>query len=255
MNTPAEEASAQVFRRVLARTLWRGQAASRPFVVRRSLSDTFVEPALTSLSKAGVTVRLGRPLRRLTLHENRVTELVFDDQTVQLEREDRLVLALPWAIAANLIPGLPNLPASPIINAHFRLNTPPRHLPSGGFVGLLGGTAQWLFVRENVVSVTISAAGLLIERSVDELRQLLWSDISKALRINDLPVASRVIKEKRATIFHSPAIESLRPKTVAGENLFLAGDWTATGLPCTLEGAIHSGKVAAQAVRASLLIS
>lgn len=252
MNTPAEAASASVFRRVLARTLWRGQAASRPYVVRTSLSDTFVAPALAALTAAGVAIRLGQPLRRLTCQDRRATELVFDDQTVHLGRNDRVVLALPWAVAAGLLPGVPDLPASPIVNAHFRLAVPPSKLPSGGFVGLLGGTAQWLFVRDHVVSVTVSAAGALAERSVDELRQLLWADISKALEIQELPSASRVIKEKRATIFHSPATEERRPAAPAGDNLFLAGDWTATGLPCTLEGAIRSGVIATQAVRASL---
>ncbi len=254
MNTPAEEAPACVFRRVLARTLWRGQAASRPYVVRRSLSDTFVVPALAALATAGATVRLGQPLRRLAMADGRATELAFDDQTVHLGRHDGVVLALPWTVAAGLLPGLPDLPASPIVNAHFRLAVPPSKLSSGGFVGLLGGTAQWLFVRDHVVSVTVSAAGALAERSIDELRHLLWADVSKALQIHDLPFASRIIKEKRATIFHSPAVEALRPRAHAGENLFLAGDWTATGLPCTLEGAIHSGVVATRAARAALRI-
>ncbi|HXP95892.1 MAG TPA: FAD-dependent oxidoreductase [Telmatospirillum sp.] len=247
MNTPAEEASAQVFRRVLAKTLWRGQAASRPYVVRKSLSDTFVIPALAALSTAGATLRLGQPLRRLVCEGRRASELVFDDQTVLLRPNDQVVLALPWMVAAGLLPGLPKLPSSPIVNAHFRLTVPPTKLSSGGFIGLLGGTAQWLFVRDHVVSVTVSAAAAVAERSVDELRQTLWEDVAKALELHDLPVASRIIKEKRATIFHSPAIESLRPDATFGENLFLAGDWTATGLPCTLEGAIRSGVIAFQA--------
>jgi uncharacterized protein with NAD-binding domain and iron-sulfur cluster len=59
-----------------------------------------------------------------------------------------------------------------------------------------------------------------------------------------------VIKEKRATLFHTPDVEAHRPPAVAGDNLILAGDWTATGLPCTLEGAIHSGTLAGEALRA-----
>lgn len=254
MNTPAEDASAAVFRRVLARTLWRGQGASRPFVVANSLSDTFIAPAVAALTAAGASVRLGHPLRRLIRDGERATELHFDDQTVHLGRHDRVALALPWAVAASLLPSLPALPASPIVNAHFRLSSPPSTLPSGGFVGLLGGTAQWLFVRGHVVSVTVSAAGNLAERSVDDLREQLWGDISKALTIKENPVASRVIKEKRATILHTPATEALRPGSHAGDNLFLAGDWTATGLPCTLEGAIRSGRTAAHMIEASLSI-
>jgi uncharacterized protein with NAD-binding domain and iron-sulfur cluster len=55
-----------------------------------------------------------------------------------------------------------------------------------------------------------------------------------------------VIKEKRATLFHTPSVEALRPSPRAGDNLLLAGDWTATGLPCTLEGALTSGGIAAR---------
>jgi uncharacterized protein with NAD-binding domain and iron-sulfur cluster len=62
-------------------------------------------------------------------------------------------------------------------------------------------------------------------------------------------VATRVIKEKRATLFHTPKAEALRPHPRHGDNLILAGDWTATGLPCTLEGALTSGTVAAALLR------
>jgi uncharacterized protein with NAD-binding domain and iron-sulfur cluster len=113
---------------------------------------------------------------------------------------------------------------------------------------VLGGLAQWLFMRENVLSVTVSAAGDLAERSVGELETLLWDDVSKALKLEEKPVASRVIREKRATIFHSSAVEDLRPQSRVNANLFLAGDWTATGLPCTLEGAIASGDIAVRAL-------
>jgi len=254
MNTPAEAASATVFRRVLALTLWRSLAASRPFVVRRSLSDTFVTPALRTLEAAGARIALTHPLRRLILSGTRVQELVFDDRTIVLDDDDRVVLALPWAVAAGMVPGLPSLPSSPIVNAHFRLSQHPQTLPAAGFVGLLGSTAQWLFVRGNILSVTVSAAGALAERSVEEIRQILWRDVAAALDLRTEPLAARVIKEKRATLFHTPEVEAKRPNAIAGDNLILAGDWTATGLPCTLEGAIHSGTLAGKALRGSRLI-
>jgi hydroxysqualene dehydroxylase len=248
MNTPAEAASARVFRRVLARTLWRSQAASRPFLVRNGLSETFVAPALAALSKAGAELRLHHPLRRLVLAGDGVGELQFDDQSLTLGPDDALILAVPWVIAANLLPGLPTLPASPIVNAHFRLAAAPK--TSAGFLGLLGGTGQWLFVRGNLVSVTVSAAGDLAERSAEEIGDLLWADVARALDLVEPPVARRVIKEKRATLFHTPQVEALRPPPRMAQNLFLAGDWTATGLPCTLEGALRSGgEAAGQAIR------
>lgn len=252
MNTPPEAAAARVFRRVLARTLWRGQAASQPFLARNGLSETFVRPALTALGNAGATVRLRHPLRRLERKGGRIAELEFDDQTIHLGRKDAVVLALPWVIARNFLPSLPDFPASPIVNAHFRLSVAPAHMPDGAFLGLLGGTGQWLFLRDGVLSITVSAAADLAERSVEEVSALLWADAVKALQLQGSPAATRIIKEKRATLFHTPEVEALRPPARAGENLFLAGDWTATGLPCTIEGALTSGRHAAYQLGATL---
>ncbi len=247
MNTPSDVAAAGVFRRVLARTLWRGQAASQPFLARNGLSETFVQPALAALAAAGAQLRLHHPLRRLVRDAGgAAAELVFDDRTIRLAAKDQVVIAVPWAVAASLLPGLPELPASPIVNAHFRLAADPARYPSGGFLGLLGGTAQWLFLRDGILSVTVSAAAALAERPADEVAARLWADAVKALGLQGDPLATRVIKEKRATLFHSAEVEALRPAPEVGPNMVLAGDWTATGLPCTLEGALQSGRRAAE---------
>jgi hypothetical protein len=247
MNTPADKASAAVFRRVLARTLWRGQKASQPFLARRGLTESFIAPAIAALNQIGVTIRLNHPLRAMMRSDQRVMSLVFDDVTVDLSQDDKVVLATPWAVARSLLPELPNLPSSSIVNAHFRLGEAPPPI-DGGFLGLLDGTAQWLFVRDDIISVTVSGASSVVDLDADILTEMLWRDVKRALNINALPLASRIIKEKRATLFHTPEIEAQRPKAQQGDNLILAGDWTATGLPCTLEGALTSGAIAAALV-------
>ena len=249
MNTPADQASALVFRRVLARTLWRSQKASQPWLVKEGLSESFIGPALTALEKAGATVRLNDPLRALERDGARVTRLVFDSETIGLGADDQVVLATPWVVARGFLPELPDLPASPIVNVHFRMKeapTPPNKL---GFLGLLGGTGEWMFVREDVISVTISGAAKVIDLAGEDIAALVWQDVARALRIETPPVATRVIKEKRATLFHTPEVEAKRPAPRHGDNLILAGDWTATGLPCTLEGALASGAMAASLLR------
>ena len=251
MNTPAADASAVVFRRVLARTLWRGQAASRPYLARQGLSETFIEPALRALAAAGAAVRLHHPLRRLSWNGAEPDGLVFDDGEIRLAAADAVVLALPWTVARAMVPGIPEFPDSPIVNAHFRLTVTPAKPSPGGFLGLLGGTGQWLFLRGDVLSVTVSAAADLAERSIDEVAGLLWADAARALSLPGKPQAVRVIKEKRATIFHTPEMEALRPHPRAARNLILAGDWTGTGLPCTIEGALCSGAEAARHLGAS----
>jgi hypothetical protein len=93
--------------------------------------------------------------------------------------------------------------------------------------------------------VTISAAAGLDDKPNDEIAALVWSEIARALRLAGQPAATRVIKEKRATLLHTRETEPLRPGPRQGGNVLLAGDWTATGLPCTIEGAIRSGNTAA----------
>jgi hypothetical protein len=159
--------------------------------------------------------------------------------------DDKLVLATPWVVARGFLPELPELPASPIVNVHFRMDQPAPMPNKLGFLGLLGGTGEWMFVRGDVISVTISGAAKVIDLPGEDIAALVWQDVARALRIETPPAATRVIKEKRATIFHTPEAEALRPPPRFSDNLILAGDWTATGLPCTLEGALTSGTVAA----------
>ena len=220
-------------------------------MVRDSLSDTFVGPALAALAERGAKVRFGRSLRDLTVDGGQATKLVFDDEAIALSPRDAVILAVPWWIATRWL-DLPELPDSPIVNVHFRLAAPPERLANHAMLGIVGGTAQWVFRRDDILTAHVSAAAGLDERNNDEIAQLFWADISRALSIAGVPEAVRVVKERRATLFHSPETEALRPHRRQGRNLFLAGDWTATGLPCAIEGAIRSGNAAAaDAVAAS----
>ncbi len=155
--------------------------------------------------------------------------------------DEAVVLAVPPNIAADLLPGL-TVPDAfcPILNIHFRADAAP------GFIGVIGGTAQWVFAKAGVASVTISAAGDLVDLSAEAIAARVWPDVRTALDLADPMPAFRVVKERRATFAATAAQERRRPgpRTALG-NLALAGDWTATGLPATIEGAIRSGRAAA----------
>jgi hypothetical protein len=241
LNTPPEQAQARLLRAVLVRTLWRGAKASRLYQPKTSLSASFIEPALAALGKAGVAIHLSHPLRRIIRQAGRIDELVFDDQTRRLSRHDRLVLALPPWAARRLVPTLPELQTSPIANLHFKLDVSQTERLSREPIGLLGGLAQWLFLRGNILSATLSALDLETEQSIGAV----WRDAAKALDLNDEIPPCRLIRERRATIFHDEATESIRPVPDAYGPIIMAGDWTATGLPCSIEGAILSGRKAA----------
>ena len=159
------------------------------------------------------------------------------------------VLAVTPQVCTQLLPEIPApLETRPIVNAHFRLDRPVPMPGGSAILGVVGGTAQWIFARGDIASVTVSAAGGLTERPAAEIAETIWSDVSRALDYRPAAMpAVRIVKEKRATFAQVPSALPLRPPAETRlRNLFLAGDWTATGLPATIEGAIRSGVTAAR---------
>jgi len=249
LNTRPHEACARMLWPVLAETFGNGEAACRPCIARDGLSDSFVAPALETLKKRGAEIEFGRRLRDLGCTGNRVDRLGFaDGASLDLMPGDAVVLAVPSPVAAELLPGL-NAPREhrSIANAHFALDAAPPG-PAVPFLGLLGGTAEWLFQRGRVISVTISAAEHVMDRPAAALARSIWTDVAKALDLPSEPIpAYRIIKEKRATFAATAESVLQRPGAKTRfVNLALAGDWTDTGLPSTIEGAIRSGATAAR---------
>ena len=109
-------------------------------------------------------------------------------------------------------------------------------------------------MRGDIVSVTVSAADDLAEQPTEAIAGRLWADVAKALNLGDAPLPTwRIVKEKRATFAQTPGqIRRRPPARTALNNLFLAGDWTDTGLPATIEGTLRSGAKASDAVLENL---
>ena len=250
LNTQPEKASARQLWAVLRRTFLRGEAYCRPLIARRGLADCFVDPAFPVLERAGAELRFGARVGRIAFGGERAAALEFGNDRVGIGPSDTVVLAVRPSVAAGLLPGL-KVPTEgdPIVNAHFRLATPvtlPEDVP---VLGVLGGTVQWVFVRDGIASVTVSAAHAEAEQPSEQLGPLLWRETAAALGIAAEPLPDhRVVKERRATFIQTPDNQRRRPPTrTRYANVLLAGDWTATGLPATIEGAITSGHTAAQA--------
>jgi hypothetical protein len=137
-----------------------------------------------------------------------------------------------------------------IVNGHFLLS---RSVERPCMIGMVGGLCHWLFVRDDVASVTVSAADALATQSSEDIAERMWEEIVQVLEPEEstLP-AYRIVKEKRATFAQTPGEVARRPHVRTGfSNLFLAGDWTDTGLPATIEGALRSGGKAAETVLAT----
>ena len=243
LNTESETASAWQFAQLLRLALRRGLSSLNPWVFPAGLSAAFVDPAVAALTRWGVDIRFHHRLRQMDAHA-----LVFEDETLQLAPEDRVILAVPPWIARDLLPHLPHLATRAIVNGHFRLDRP-AHLPGGmPWLGLTGGLGQWVSLRDNVVSVTVSAAEHAAKQDADLLARQMWAELAPLLQLPASPLPPhRIVKEKRATLAHTPAMVALRPSPKTPyDNVVLAGDWLESPWPCTIEAAILSGLNAAR---------
>ncbi len=249
LNTVPERGQARLLATAMRETFLKGEAACRPLVARDGLGPSFVAPALAFLERAGGSIRLHARLRALERTSDRLTALDFGGERAAVADDDIVIIAIPPSQLRTLLPELdvPDDDAT-ILNVHYRLERPlpPRNPP---FIGLVNATAHWIFLRKDVVSLTISAADALglADAPTERLLPDLWRETLAALAIDDLAYShARVIREKRATFDQSPEGVRRRARPETGiANLFLAGDWTHTGLPATIEGAVRSGHTAA----------
>jgi squalene-associated FAD-dependent desaturase len=253
LNVDPPEGSAGLAGAIVRETLLAGGQACRPLIAREGLSAVLVEPAIRLLQAKGASIRFGHELRGFAMSADKISELQFGDDTVALAPDDAVVLAVPPRPAASLLPGL-RTPSKfrAIVNAHFRFDPPPGAAP---ILGVVGGLVEWLFAFPGRLSVTISNADRLVDMPREELAQAIWRDICNAAGIEGEPASAlppwQIVRERRATFEATPEQNALRPGPVTErKNLFLAGDWTDTGLPATIEGSVRSGDRAADLVLA-----
>jgi len=263
LNTPASEASALLVAQVLDKGFFTLKKGSVPVLPIATLHDVFVEPALKALAGKDGRVLCRHEAKRLVVDgHGRVTAVV--DSADREHAADVVILAVPPWDLGRLGQGLAGLdtvsrmaaelPASPIVGVEIWFEKPWLRYP---YAGLLGSPIQWVFSLASRndptrVSVVMSHADRLIGLGTSEVISLAEEEIRKyfpearGVGVRD----SLVIKEKRATFRGRTGQSALRPACRTGcGNLFLAGDWTATGLPATIEGAIQSGHAAAAATR------
>lgn len=243
LNTPVAASSALLAGNVLQETLGQGGLATRPRIAQPTLGAAFIEPALAWLEQRGTALATGRRLRAIDFAEDRVVALVWSDGVQHVAADEAVVLAVPAWVALDLVPGLttPKLHHA-ILNGHFAV-TPPPGAPA--MLGVIGGTAEWIFAHDNRVSVTVSHADRLVDADREELARTFWGDICRAYGISAPMPAWQIVKEKRATFAATPEQDALRPPSrTRWRNLFLAGDWVQNGLPATIEGALRSGDAA-----------
>ena len=250
LNTDPCEASGRLAGMVVRETLAKGGQACRPLIASDGLAAAFIDPALAFLNRHSASVRFNHRLHALDLGAARVGSLQFaEGDRIALGSKDRVVLAVPAPDVPVLVPGFVTpTEFRAIINAHFKVQPPPGTPP---MLGVINAMTEWMFAFEERLSITISAADRLIETPREELARLIWREVASLTGLSRDAPAWQIIKERRATIAALPCEEPKRAGArTQWSNLVLAGDWTATGLPATIEGAIRSGNRAADLILA-----
>jgi squalene-associated FAD-dependent desaturase len=248
LNTEPEIASAELLRNIFVQSFGAGGKACIPMIPKVGLSESFVIPCLNVLRQHGAEIKYYHRLRSLLWEGNNVRELDFNGTIVELGANDWVVLALPAWFMRELLPEVPTpTDFRSIINAHYRVDVPDN---GPAFTGIVGGHAEWVFLRSGLASVTISCAERHKNIPVRDMAELVWKEVAMILNLDHTHVPPhRIFLEKYATFAATPEQNIRRPVSYTGwKNVALAGEWTATGLPSTIEGALRSGMKAAQVV-------
>ncbi len=247
LNTEPAEADARLAAQVLRETLAAGGQACRPMVATGGLSAAFIDPALAFIAKHGGSVNFSRSLREIVYDDDVASALVFGEEHIEIGPGDRVVLAVPPVAARALVPGLvvPEV-FHAIVNAHYAV-TPPAGQPL--ILGIVNGLTEWLFAYPDRLSVTISCADRLMETPRQELAETIWRELARLTGLASGLPRWQIVRERRATFAATPAQAARRPGAETRfANLVLAGDWTDTKLPATIEGSIRSGLTAAASI-------
>jgi squalene-associated FAD-dependent desaturase len=227
----------------------------------------------SAIEAKGGEVNLRSAARRLLMENGAVAAVQFD--AGREERAEAFILAVPYTALNDLVPkeaqskdslfrNLAMLKAAPITGVHLWFD---REVMTEPFVTLLDTTTQWIFnktalygapdgtgkdsAKSQYLQLVVSASYNLLQKPRQEIIDLCLKEVRQALpaaRDANL-IKATVIKEAAATFSPEPGVDRWRPKQETSiPNLFLAGDWTDTGWPATMEGAVRSGYLAAEAV-------
>ena len=257
-NHPQNVSALMLFRVLKAAFLGRKENASL-LLPRKGLSEILVDPAIEYIKEHGGVALAEQGVTSVQSNSVNAQALVMDDGTTIHAKT--FISAVPWYEYHRLVPSerktIERFSPSPIISIHIWFD---RKVTDLEFAALITTRLQWMFNKSRTeysadgktrqhYSFVLSGAEEFIGMSKEKLIKIARDDLysvlpdAKAARI----IHTKVIKEKRATFIPSPGLEINRPKAPSHlQNLFLAGDWTATGYPATIEGAIQSGCTAAK---------
>ncbi len=268
LNDHPQKVSALLFFRVLRAAFVGTRDDSCLLIPRVGLSELLVDPAAGFLTNHGSEIRTGVRVQSLSVDGDRVRNL--HTAAGDVVEAKCFIHAIPYFDLPGMLPDEMIVPTAPLftstpivsINLWFDCQVFDKE-----FVAVLSSRIQWIFNRNLLcntpgtgvgnlqhLSLVISGAEEYVDFDKESIVQLALEDLRRVLPLVNgaTLVRSLVVKEKRATFSPRPGLELVRPDTRTKlRNLFLAGDWTNTGLPATIEGAVISGRKAAAAAMSS----
>jgi len=266
LNELPDRASAAMLTPVLREAFLGGVDNARLGVPSIGLSELYAEPAAHYLRQRKCSVRLRSPVRRILIEDGRFSGVMLGSGerldggavVVTVAHSELLDLLPPEVAAQPGFAGVPDLEWSPIVSVYLWFGGPVFDLP---FAALVDGTWHWIFDRRAMgdreggaqgVTLVCSAARHLVDRTIESLVRSALDDLHAFVPDARRATLRRslVIKEKRATFSPGCGTAARRPgPQTPYPGLYLAGDWTSTGLPATIEGAVQSGHACARLAR------
>jgi squalene-associated FAD-dependent desaturase len=262
MNGKPEDVSASVFVTVLRLAFFGSGNASSLYIPQCGLSELF-EPFEAWLNSRGGTMIRSNGVSSIQIENGKVCGVTLHDG--QMLSTSNVITAIPPHALYKVIPEslqqhkyfsqLGQIRYSPIVSLYLWFD---KAFPEIDLSAIMHAKTQWIFKKstamktaQSLLALTISAGDDIIGLSTEDLAQQCAQEIRQCFpEMRDAQVLHwKVIKEKSATVLIDPATEEIRPTQQSPiDGLFLAGDWTNTGLPATLEGAALSGKIAASLI-------
>lgn len=264
LNTDVSAASADLALLVFQEGFLRSRHGANVGWAKVGLSELLGEAARRYIQRRGGEVRVEARVSSLEMEAGRVTHLRTDGGDVTA---DAYVLALPHESMLGVLPyslrddpffsRVGRISASPIVNVHLWYDRP---VWDRSFAAFLNTPAQWVFNKSRLwaqegagqyLDVSLSGAEQFIDMPTGDILQLFTKEMFALLPASRGAELRRafVVKQRDATFAATPGVRQLRPTQVTPvPNLFLAGDWTATGWPATMESAVRSGLLAAGAM-------
>ena len=265
LNEHSERASADMFVRVLEEAFLRTKADSSMVIAKVGLSDLYAHDARRVMEKHGGEVRLGADVARIEFDARQATGVIL--RNGERIEAGAVISAVPYFALRRMLPAeikqaheslrrLDEMTSSPIVSTNLWYREPVTDLE---FTSLLDSPIEWVFNKNAITGKTgpqhlalvISGAHSVTPLSKEALIAMAAAELRRffpAARGQE-PLHAFVMRERDATLSHTTGVNRLRPgQATAFENFYLAGDWTRTNLPATIEGAVWSGQECARLI-------